>query len=70
VLDGTSSVDPPEEEPEEEVLGLDLDFEPLKLVGLFPGCLFVTTDFSQLPVFPPTFFFNQSLPLLTTLSAT
>jgi len=52
---------------EEPVSGFVLGLEPLKLVG---GILLTTTDFSQLPVFPPTFFFNQSLPLLTTFSAT
>jgi hypothetical protein len=36
--------------------------EPLKFVGCLPDL--------QFPVFPPTFFFNQSRPLFTALSAT
>jgi len=41
--------------------------EPLKLVGRFP--FEVLGTLLQFPLFPPTFFFNQSRPLLTALSA-
>jgi hypothetical protein len=57
--------------------GLDLPLfpfplvvEPLKFDGRFEEPLLIIGDGLQFPVFPPTFFFNQSRPLLTALSAT
>ena len=58
------------------VEGLDLPLPLFPLFPLFPleplkfvDC-FATGPGLQFPVFPPTFFFNQSRPLFTALSAT